>query len=312
MAANVIDLTTVAAVNAILEQAANVDASEVQREITAYSQNILTRTGRGFLSGVRSYSERYNGNGSTELPVRNYPILAVASVTVNGIVIPPSPDFIQSGYCIDTEGSICNIAIVGGQGGGGTLGWGDDRWAVRPGGWGSYGNAPPLGQAPYRFVQGTQNVAVQYTAGYTISVPSEAVTVPTTPGPYTVAVANANTFYADAGVTLADGTPLTPVASSPGPLEYVAPTFGSVPRGTYTFNPSQQTAVVNISYSYGAPPFDLQEACARLVAQMYRKRTWIGQNSQVQPNVGTTAYSALEVEVGTAATIERYKMRFLP
>ena len=158
---NAIDLTTVAAVNAILGQGESVDAALLQTEVTAYSRNILTRTGRGFLSGVRSYSERYSGNGSTELPVRNYPILSIESVTVGGIAIPASPDYIQSGYAIDTEGSICNICIVGGNYGMGSLGGQDDRWAVRPGGWGGYGNAPPLGQAPYCFAQGIQNIAVQ-------------------------------------------------------------------------------------------------------------------------------------------------------
>jgi hypothetical protein len=85
-----------------------------------------------------------------------------------------------------------------------------------------------------------------------------------------------------------------------------------LPAGVYTFNAAQASVGVNIAYSYGAPPFDLQEACARLVAQMYRKRAWIGQSSQVQPGIGTTAYSQLEVELGTAMTIERYRMRFLP
>jgi hypothetical protein len=85
-----------------------------------------------------------------------------------------------------------------------------------------------------------------------------------------------------------------------------------LPAGVYTFNAAQAGASVLLAYTYGAPPFDLQEACARLVAEMYRKRTWIGQVSQVQPQIGTTAYSRLEVEIGTAMTIERYKMRFLP
>jgi hypothetical protein len=308
---NVIDLTTVAAVNAILGQGPTVDSANIQTEITAYSQNILTRTGRAFLSGVRSYSERYNGNGSQELPVRNYPVLSVASLSVNGIAIPASPDYIQSGYVIDTEGSICNIAIIGGQYGGSDAY--DDRWAVRPGGWGSYGNAPPLGQAPYRFVQGIQNVAVSYVAGYTINVPSEAQSIPATPGPYSVAVANAATIYADQGVTLAsNGAPLTAVPSSPGAMQYVAPVWGQTPPGVYLFNAAQQWVAVNIAYSYGAAPFDLQEAAGRLVAEMYRKRQWIGQVSQIQPGVGTTAYNKLEVELGTAMTIERYKMRFLP
>jgi hypothetical protein len=68
---------------------------------------------------------------------------------------------------------------------------------------------------------------------------------------------------------------------------------------------------MNFSYAYGAAPFDLQEAAGRLVAEMYRKRSWIGQSSQMQPGVGTTAYSRLEVEIGSAMVIERYKMRFL-
>jgi hypothetical protein len=311
MGANIIDLTTVAAVNAILSQGSAIDSAIIQAEITAYSQNILTRTGRGFLSGVRAYSERYNGNGSYELPVRNYPILSIQSVMVNGIAIPATPDYRKSGYVIDTEGSICNIALISGGAGDGS-GYPDDRWGVRPGGWGSYGNAPPLGYSPYRFSQGIQNVAVAYTAGYTIGVPAEVQTVPATPGPYTVTVANAATFYADNGVMLANGTPLVSSgASAPSPGQYQPPQAGVLPAGVYTFNAAQQAASVLLAYAYGAAPFDLQEACGRLVAEMYRKRSWIGQSSQVQPSVGTTAYSRLEVEIGTAMTIERYKMRFL-
>ena len=222
MTANAIDLTTIAAVNSILAQASTTDAALIQAEITAYSQNILTRTSRGFLSGVRSYSERYNGNGSHELSVRNYPILAVASVSVGGIAIPASPDYAQSGYVIDTEGSISNIAIIGSQYGDGGGFAGDDRWGVRSG-WGSYGNAPPLGCAPYRFARGIQNVAVAYTAGYTVNAPAEAQTVPAFPGPYTVPVTNKATFWQDQGVTLPDGTALEAVLSAPGPMQYVAP-----------------------------------------------------------------------------------------
>ena len=312
MGATVTDLTTVAAVNAILAQAPTADAALIQIEITAYSQNILTRTGRSFLSGVRSYSERYNGNGSAELPVRNYPILAVSSVSVNGIAIPASPDYRQSGYVIDTEGSICNIALISNGAGGGS-GWLDDRWGVRPGGWGSYGNAPPLGYSPFVFTQGIQNVAVSYSAGYTIGVPAEVQTVPADPGPYTVTATNGATFYADAGVLLADGTALASSgANAPAAGQYQPPQAGVLPAGVYTFNAAQQGASVLLAYAYGAAPFDLQEAAGRLVAEMYRKRSWIGQSSQVQPGIGTTAYSKMEVELGTAMTIERYRMRFLP
>jgi hypothetical protein len=154
-------------------------------------------------------------------------------------------------------------------------------------------------------------VAVAYTAGYTIAVPAEAGTVPAGPGPYAVAAANGATFYSDQGVLLANGTPLVSSgASAPAAGQYQPPQRGVLPAGVYTFNAAQAGASVLLAYTYGAPPFDLQEAAARLVAQMYRKRTWIGQSSQVQPGIGTTAYSQLEVEIGTAMTIERYRMRF--
>ena len=310
MGVNAIDLTTVAAVNNLLSQASGTDSTLIQTEITNLSRYILTKTSRSFLSGIRSYSERYNGNGSNEMLVRNYPILVVSSLSVNGIAIPASPDYIQSGYVIDTTGSICAIAIIGGQNGSAWRG-GDDRWGVRPGGWGSYGNAPPLGQAPFRFVQGIQNIAVEYTAGYTNDAVSEAVTVPVTPGPYTVAVANASSFYADAGVTLTDGTPLTPVSGAPGPLQYNPPTYGSVPRGTYTFNAAQQGADLEISYSFGAVPQDLNECATKVVATYYRRPKWLDQTSQMQPGVGTTAFSRSEWAPECMSVIDAYKRRFL-
>lgn len=310
MAANGIDLTTVALVNAILNQGSDTDSTNIQNWITSYSKSILTRTGRRFLSGVRNYSERYNGSGSQEQALRNYPILAVSSLTINGIAIPAWSETQPSGYVIDTEGSQAFIALAANQQG---FGWAadSDRWAPHSD-WGSYGNAPPLGSSPWRFVQGIQNVAVSYTAGYTQDAYEEAQTVPATPGPYTVAVDNASTFYADEGVTLADGTVLESVTGTPGAGQYTPPTFGSVPRGTYTFNAAQQGASVLTSYSYGAVPFDLQEAAGRLVALQYRRRQWIGQTSQMQPGIGTTAYLKDEMELNTSGIIDRYRMRFLP
>jgi hypothetical protein len=306
---NLIDLTTVTAVNGILTQGPTVDSAVIAAFITNYSQSILTRTGRSYLSGIRSYSERYNGSGSETQALKNYPIRSVASLTVNGVTIPQSPDFIQSGWVIDETGSQAFLSLVGGNQGGG-WGAGNDRWAPHAN-WGSYGNAPPLGQTPYRFAQGIQNVAVQYAAGYSNEIVGEAQTVPAGPGPYTIAASNPASFYQDNGVTLTDGTPLTPVTGSPGPLEYNAPVFGVAPWGVYTFNAAQASAAVLLNYEYGSPPYDLQEAAGRLVALQYRRRAWIGQNSQVQPGVGTTAYLQMEMDLMTSGIIDRYRNRMV-
>lgn len=304
---NVIDLTTVAAVNDILLQDEDVDAAVIQTMITNYSQNVLTRTARRNLSRILSFSESYSGSGSETQLLRNYPILAVSSLSVGGVSIPASTGPTGAGFVLDPSGSQAAIQIRGG----GRIGnWsaGESPW--RGGGWGN-GNAPPLGLPQYRFVEGVQNVLVAYIAGYALEIPAEEADVPATPGPYTVPVANAANFWQDQGVTLSDGTPLEAVSGTPGPGQYAAPAFGVAPLGVYSFNAAQQGVSVNISYSYGGTPYDLAEAAGRLVAVQYRRRQWLGQTSQTQPQVGTTAYSRLETELDTKAVIERYKSRFI-
>jgi hypothetical protein len=306
--AHLIDLTTVAAVNGILNQGSTVDQGLIQTYITDYSQSVLTRTGRSFLSGVHNYVDRLNGSGSESQALKNYPILAVSLLTVNNIQIPQSPDYVQSGWVIDQDGSQSFLSLVGGNQG---LGWaaGNDRWAPH-GNWGSYGNAPPLGQSPYRFLQGIQNVMAQYTAGYTVEAYGEPQTVPSTPGPYIVAVNNAANFWQDNGVSLA-GSPLEAVTGTPGPGQYSVSGYGTATPGVYTFNAAQQGAAVQISYTYGAPPYDLQQAAGMLVAQQYRRRQWIGQNSQSQPGIGQTNYERAEMDLNTAGIIQRYRDRRL-
>ena len=305
---NPIDLTTVAAVNAILVEDAGTDSARIQTFITNYSQSVLTRTGRSFLSGVRNYTDRLNGSGSESQALRNYPILSVSLLQVNGITIPQSPDYIQAGWVIDQDGSQSFLSLVSGNQG---FGWsaGNDRWAPH-GNWGSYGNAPPLGQRPYLFQQGIQNVLAQYAAGYTAEIYGEDHLTPNIPTPV-VTVTNASTFWADNGVTLG-GSPLTPVTGTPGPGQYSVSGYGTTTPGVYTFNEDQGDDVVLISYTYGAPPYDLQEAAGRLVALQYRRRQWIGQTSQSQPGIGQTNYERAEMDLNTAGLIDRYRDRRLP
>lgn len=305
---NAIDLTTIDFVAGYLNLGAGVDASILQSLITDYSQSVLTITGRPYLSGIRNYSERYNGLGGQILQVRNYPILAVTSVQVFQTVIPQSPDYIQAGWVIDTSGSQCSIAIVGNDWvGASSVGQWPGTWG---GNWGAYGNAPALGSSPYVFAQGIQNVAVSYTAGYTQFQPAETQQVD--PSAYTVVVNNNTAFWEDNGVTLSDGTPLTPIESgSPLAGQYIVSGYGTTTPGLYTFNVAQGGAQVNIAYTFGGPPLDLQEAVTEWVGDVYRSRQWIGQKSQVQPGIGTTSYQSWNMPDRVKMTAERYRMRFL-
>jgi Conserved hypothetical protein 2217 (DUF2460) len=74
-------------------------------------------------------------------------------------------------------------------------------------------------------------------------------TIPATPGPYTITVAQAAAFVEDLGVTKG-GVPMTPVASAPAAGQY------SVAAGVYTFNAADEDDAVVISYRYLIDPAD--------------------------------------------------------
>lgn len=81
--------------------------------------------------------------------------------------------------------------------------------------------------------------------GETEAIVDETGTIPDTPGPYTVTVAQSATWLTDLGVTFsATGLALVKVASSPSTGQY------SVAAGVYTFAAADKLLGVKISYTY--------------------------------------------------------------
>lgn len=74
-------------------------------------------------------------------------------------------------------------------------------------------------------------------------------TIPASPGPYTITVANSTDFVEDLGVTKG-GTPMTRVTSAPAAGQY------SVAAGVYTFNATDENDAVVIRYRYTVDPAD--------------------------------------------------------
>lgn len=72
---------------------------------------------------------------------------------------------------------------------------------------------------------------------------NEAGTIPAAT-PFTITVANSETWASDLGVQFADGTQLTVVASAPATGQY------SVAAGVYTFSAADTGKAVTISYEY--------------------------------------------------------------
>lgn len=89
---------------------------------SSWVENWVNRT----LSSA-TYSERYNGTGNYSMMVKNYPITAISSMTVNGVAVSAS-DGISVGYLFDNN----TIIMIGNK-----------------------------------ISKGIQNVTVSYTAGYT-------------------------------------------------------------------------------------------------------------------------------------------------
>lgn len=126
--------------------------------ITATSLQFLRITGRGPANGSVptvspfvipvSYDEWYDGNGNQRQFVRNWPIVAVTAVNVNGTSIPLSGGVTQPGYVVDGSGKSIVIRTIGYSGG-------------------TYRNAYGLIGGNFFFARGIQNIEIQYTAGFT-------------------------------------------------------------------------------------------------------------------------------------------------
>jgi hypothetical protein len=106
-----IDLTTVADVKEYVKIEGTSGDDLLQMIITGVSRYWLTRTQRASLNSIVSLTERYDGPGGQDLLLREFPIISIASVTVGGAPIPPSPDYIQSGWVINESQD--GLALLG-------------------------------------------------------------------------------------------------------------------------------------------------------------------------------------------------------
>jgi hypothetical protein len=120
------DLTTLANVKQYLGITNTGDDALLTSLVSRVSQNVQTWLGRSILSA--SYTEIYDGSGGYVLVPKNYPITAIASLSIDTIVVPLAPDSTQPGYMWNAD----KIVLVNG----------------------------------YRFTRNLQNVVVSYTAGY--------------------------------------------------------------------------------------------------------------------------------------------------
>lgn len=134
----------------------------ISRVITAASSYILWRTGHTqqdgsiptqslFVQPV-SFNETYDGYGNDRLFLRNSPIASVTLLTINGVTVNASTGWGSAGYVIDDSRKALAFQGASGYGFRFTRGYASYPYAFRSG--------------YYCFAQGTQNINVQYSAGY--------------------------------------------------------------------------------------------------------------------------------------------------
>ena len=119
-------------------------------------QNLITRGSLQMLRWMSrdhiiatSYTENRDGNDALFILPRNFPLISVSSVTVNGISISQATDQVSAGFVFDAR----KIMLRGGSSA-------------------FYSLGPYCSQYQYRFTRGFQNVQIVYQAGYQ-SVPSD-------------------------------------------------------------------------------------------------------------------------------------------
>jgi len=279
------NLTTLANVRSWVSSSTDTDNNLLIRLIAEASRMALNYMQRADL-GLTTITETISGKNTPKQPLRCWPVIAVNSLSLNGVVIPASTGPLVYGYALEqvygsSAGKPQMLGIVGsvyGSGGG------------YPSPYGYYGQSPPIGGVSLGrpFSVGVNNILVNYTYGY--AVQNEAQKIPPTSA-YTIAPnAPYGSLSQDLGVSYATGGALTAISSgTPTVGQYLPPNLsGDTPTLVYTFAAADAGKGVLLNYNY--VPYDIEQAVIEIVAERYRYKERIGQSSQSLGGQTTTSY----------------------
>lgn len=246
-------LSSLASVKAWLRLTTTTDDDLIGRLLLGASQAILGYIQRPtLLSG--DVTETYNGTGSTRLMLRQWPVTAVAAVSIDGVAVSASTSPpMGSGFMSDVWDGL---------------------------GPGTPGSVYVVGRA---FTRGWRNISVTYTRGYRVS--DEEAAIPST-SPYQVApAAPRGPWAADCIVKLAStGAAFTKVTGTPAAGQY---SVGLT--GVYTFNAADAGKAILLSYSY--VPADIENACFEMIGEQFKSRDRIGETSRSIGGQETVSFS---------------------
>jgi hypothetical protein len=244
------DLISLAQLKAHLGVQSSGDDIVLSALISQISRAIAAYLNRPFL-WPRDVVDVFDGNGRDRIQLRHWPVVSVASVNVNGLIVPPAAAPQSAGWLLEPSdleppGAMQQVILQGG---------------VFPRGW--------------------QNVSIAYRAGYQVS--DERVVVPSAAPYFAQAGQPFGAFVCDMGVAYANGLALMGVAENPGQGQYVLDGVGG-----YYF--SAADAGQTLSLSYGYAPSDLALCALEWAADRYRYRERIGMTSKSLGGQETAAF----------------------
>lgn len=263
--------------------------------ITQISGAILSYIQRPSLFKT-TYTELRDGVGNNSLTLRNFPVLAVSSVTV------ASTTGGYGNYSNNCYPSTGQTAVIPAQASFGQSGFTYDMWDGT-----SAGNMSQVTLNGYWFWRGRNNVQIVYNAGYSVVGEQYTVTSSTSSGlsKYT-ALQPLGSWGQDDGVFYSSGVQLSSLPSSMTPSsagQYL------VSNGVYQFNSSDSGQLLNINYSY--VPTDVEQACIQWIAERYAYRSRIGQKSASLGGQETSAYDLTPMPGYVALLLNPYR-KWLP
>lgn len=266
MAAN--DLTTLADVKAWLGRTDTNSDPLLSALITRASRQIYSYLQRPLVL-PHSVSEMQGGAQGRISLLKEWPVLSISSLGVDGVTIPEA---------------------AGATG---------DGWTLEP-----WDGVPPgrpqrLWLRGYDFSAcgGFGSVRIDYQAGYQITNETQTVA-----GAAATVAAPFGAWACDVGVAYANGTALTKVSGAPTAGQY-QPTPNA--PGSYTFSAADDGQEVLITYGFA--PSDLADACIELVSERYRYAQRIGEKSHSLGGNETVSFDNTRMTPLVVALLQPYR-----
>lgn len=279
---NINDLTTIANFKTWFNfQGTGQDDPLLASLITTASMDILAYLGRKSIVR-KTFTEYIDGTGSDNLMMKQWPLLAVNSLTVNGTAQTAALPPLQGFY-----GDVWDGCLPGAPG-----------YISLNGVSSLYPYGTDCGNS---FPRGKRNIYVSYDAGYSVTDDATAIPAAT---PYTITAAQTlGRLAQDDGVENAStGAALTKVTSAPATGQYSVDTT----TGIYTF--AAADAGVSVEISYSVVPQTLERACWESVAERYQYRQHIGQRSHSVQGNTTVSFDNSGLTDFIKSMIQPYKM----